>query len=344
MLKSLLLVLNMGFGLFPMVKEATFTPMAAIHKYDYSVKEVKKDQSYPTCRGYMEKYVRENVQFPRNVFHCVFDRTIYFNVTIAPDSTLSDCKPVFGETDSLALACVDCLSSFQGWIPSIRKGKAVETQSLVTIKFASSFSDPYQSIPPEELKAQVPDSLQEMLSTDYFRLGWYNMPQKSASKDAAANYKKAKRFFERALALGHPRALKALGILEQRVGNNEEAEMLFKQFEKLMKEEEDDFDVHTQPEVLPSYPGGPDALFGFLRNTVCYPIWANEHRISGKVLIGFTLNTDGTIECPEVVRSVHPTLDAEAMRVVSRMPSWFPASQNGKLVKVRFYLPINFHF
>jgi len=51
---------------------------------------------------------------------------------------------------------------------------------------------------------------------------------------------------------------------------------------------------------------------------------------------------DTKIEHVQVTKSVHPLLDAEAIRVVELMPKWIPGKQNGKPVKVYYTLPINF--
>ena len=60
------------------------------------------------------------------------------------------------------------------------------------------------------------------------------------------------------------------------------------------------------------------------------------------MLIQFIVNKDGSIVEPEVVRSVDPYLDKEALRVISTMPNWKPGSQRGKAVRVKFTVPVHF--
>ena len=43
------------------------------------------------------------------------------------------------------------------------------------------------------------------------------------------------------------------------------------------------------------------------------------------------------------MKSVDPLLDAEALRVISAMPNWKPGKQNGKVVRVKYTVPLSFH-
>ena len=95
-------------------------------------------------------------------------------------------------------------------------------------------------------------------------------------------------------------------------------------------------------EDQPEFPGGTAALLEYLRKNIRYPSICRENNIQGRVLVTFIVNKDGTIVEPEVVKSVHPQLDREALRVISSMPNWKPGSQRGKPVRVKFTVPVNF--
>lgn len=94
--------------------------------------------------------------------------------------------------------------------------------------------------------------------------------------------------------------------------------------------------------IVPQYPGGIMALNTFLRENIMYPKKALRKDVAGRVIIKFTVNKDGVIEHPFIVKSVHPLLDSETLRVVRLMPKWNPATINGVQVSVLFNLPINF--
>lgn len=64
--------------------------------------------------------------------------------------------------------------------------------------------------------------------------------------------------------------------------------------------------------------------------------------IQGKVLVKFTVKSDGSISNIRVTKSVDPYLDKEAVRVVKSMPRWIPGTQDGKPVNVEYTLPITF--
>ena len=103
---------------------------------------------------------------------------------------------------------------------------------------------------------------------------------------------------------------------------------------------DDAFDVVEQ---MPEYPGGPKALMEFLNNNVQYPAEAEKAGIQGRVIATFVVEKDGSISNAKVVKSVDPLLDAEALRVIDAMPNWKPGMQNGKVVRVKYTIPLSFH-
>ena len=106
--------------------------------------------------------------------------------------------------------------------------------------------------------------------------------------------------------------------------------------------EEEDNVVFQVVEKMPSFPGGDAALFKYLSDNVKYPVIAQENGVQGRVICQFVVNRDGSIVDVEVVRSVDPSLDKEAIRVIKSMPKWSPGQQRGKPVRVKYTLPVNF--
>ena len=95
-------------------------------------------------------------------------------------------------------------------------------------------------------------------------------------------------------------------------------------------------------EVAPVFPGGMPALSSFIALNVRYPSDAEKNGISGKVIVRFVINNKGKVIDPEIVQSIYPSLDKEALRVINLMPRWEPGKQGGKNVNVKFALPIHF--
>ena len=96
-------------------------------------------------------------------------------------------------------------------------------------------------------------------------------------------------------------------------------------------------------EQMPEYPGGIQALFEYLSQNVKYPADAEKQKVEGRVIATFVVETDGSISSIEVVKPAFPSLDAEAIRVLSGMPKWTPGKQSGKEVRVKYTVPINFN-
>ena len=95
-------------------------------------------------------------------------------------------------------------------------------------------------------------------------------------------------------------------------------------------------------EVMPQYPGGLAAMLKYIRENIKYPEQAMKEGIQGRVTVSFIVEKDGSISNVKAVRSVHPLLDKEAVRMVKSMPKWSPATQNGKPVRVRYNVPVMF--
>ncbi len=103
-----------------------------------------------------------------------------------------------------------------------------------------------------------------------------------------------------------------------------------------------DEEVFVIVEDMPEYPGGEKMLRKFVADNVRYPVQASENGIQGRVYVQFVVNENGMVENPRVARGVDPSLDEEAIRVISSMPAWKPGKQKGKAVKVSYTVPINF--
>ena len=95
-------------------------------------------------------------------------------------------------------------------------------------------------------------------------------------------------------------------------------------------------------EEMPHFPGGPAALQAFLSSNTKYPVVAQENGVQGRVIVSFVVERDGSITDVKVVRSVDPSLDREATRVVKSMPRWSPGKQNGSAVRVKYTVPVLF--
>lgn len=101
--------------------------------------------------------------------------------------------------------------------------------------------------------------------------------------------------------------------------------------------------VYDVVENMPQYPGGMPALIQFLSENISYPKDAKEKSISGRVLVTFIVEKDGSVSEVQSATSTYPSLDDEAVRVVKAMPHWKPGTLKGDSVRVRYTIPINFN-
>ena len=127
------------------------------------------------------------------------------------------------------------------------------------------------------------------------------------------------------------------------VGNDEVGGEVLKAKEEIAQPEppkEEENKVFDVVEEQPSFPGGQGALMQWLRDNIKYPVIAAENGIEGRVIVQFVVSKTGSISDVRVARGVDPSLDREAVRVVSSMPNWTPGKQNGTSVNVRYTLPV----
>ena len=99
------------------------------------------------------------------------------------------------------------------------------------------------------------------------------------------------------------------------------------------------FDVVEQ---MPEFPGGAQALFGFVAKNIHYPKVAEDAGIQGRVIVTFVVMKDGSIGEVKVAKGVSPELDGEAVRCVKSMPKWKPGMQKGQAVNVKYTMPLSF--
>lgn len=108
--------------------------------------------------------------------------------------------------------------------------------------------------------------------------------------------------------------------------------------DSLAKEKFDFFSIEKQPE----YPGGLKNFYQYLGNSIRYPKQAYKDKVGGQVVLSFVVEKDGSLTNAKVVRGVRDDIDTEAIRVIMQSPKWNPGIQNGKPVRVKYNINVNF--
>lgn len=111
---------------------------------------------------------------------------------------------------------------------------------------------------------------------------------------------------------------------------------------KVIVEEKEPEKPFQSVEQMPQFPGGDAELMRFINGNIKYPPIAAENGIEGRVVIRFVVGKDGSVSDAQILRSLDPSCDKEAMRVVRSMPKWVPGKQNGRNVPVYYTLPVLF--
>ena len=96
-------------------------------------------------------------------------------------------------------------------------------------------------------------------------------------------------------------------------------------------------------EESPEYPGGMKELLKYMKENLQYPEEAIEKGIEGRVICQFTVKTDGSIDNIVVLKSIHKSLDEEAIRLIKNMPKWKPGrNYKGEVQDCKYTIPVTF--
>lgn len=106
--------------------------------------------------------------------------------------------------------------------------------------------------------------------------------------------------------------------------------------------EESTDEIYMMVEQAPEYPGGVEAMFEYIKQSIKYPADARKSETQGRVAIQVVIDAEGKVTYPIVRSSISPSLDAEALRIISSMPQWSPGKQRGKAVRVQYTIPVLF--
>jgi TonB family protein len=96
-------------------------------------------------------------------------------------------------------------------------------------------------------------------------------------------------------------------------------------------------------ETQPTFPGGMEKFYNYLKQNLRYPVDAKANKLEGKVFLSFIVEKDGSLMDIKVDRSLGQGTDEEAVRVLNASPKWQPGTQNGNAVRVKYNIPVSFN-
>ena len=268
----------------------------------------------------MFKWISDNAQYPAEAHARGAHGRVIVTFVVEKDGSISNAKVARSVDSLLDIEALRVTKAMPRWTPGLNDGKAVRVKYSMPVAF----------------KLTTAPKLAENTGTGQLQTGDANtsslqetmLPSSQSLAAAAASLQAA--------------------ITGNAAGNAAVAEKTMSE-EKVKAEVGDsvwaDFvsgKVVYVVEQMPKFPGGPDALYGYLSTHIKYPVVAEENGVQGRVIVNVLIGADGRVLAARVTKSVDPSLDKEAIRVVMSMPKWIPGRQSGKAVPVIYVMPVTF--
>lgn len=98
----------------------------------------------------------------------------------------------------------------------------------------------------------------------------------------------------------------------------------------------------SEVDTMPAFIGGEMKMYKYIGENLVFPKKARRKNISGRVILSFVVEVDGSISNVKVQFSLEESCDAEAIRVIESFPKWKPGRKDGNIVRVQLMMPIKF--
>ena len=264
---------------------------------------VEEMPDFPGGMKALMDYLSKNVKYPAEAHAIGAQGRVIVSFTVKKDGSIADTKVERSVNPYLDKEAMRVIAAMPKWQPGKQRGEAVNVRFTVPVAFR--LSDP-PTPKAEEIKQSDLDEVVVGKQT--------NMSVK-LDPDIKG--------LEEVVVVGYgpqeDSTPSAVGV------KGENADQAF-----------------TVVETMPKFPEGQAGLMRYLARSIKYPVIAQKNKEQGRVIIQMIIGTDGSLSNVKVLRSVSPSLDAEAIRVVGNMPKWEPGMQKGQAVPVKYTLPITF--
>ncbi|TGE13081.1 TonB family protein [Hymenobacter elongatus] len=348
------------FGLFVFGLLGFNSRLQAQHAPDSVYRYVEQMPMYGKNPGAVMSYLGTNIRYPVTALQARVEGKVFVGFTVGVDGRLEDIKVVKGAHPDLNAEALRVVSAMQSWEPGRQMGKPVRVAFTlpVTFRLGTTTKAPAQF-------AGTPEELYGFLN---------NPPYPEEARNAGATGRVAVVF--NVSAAGQVSEVKVLppvpaelqrkrhqkpqspqlhpalvAAAEQRIatmptwkpalaGEQAVSSRLMLSVAYRLPAATDT--VYSVVDQMPEFPGGVEQMLLTIRSTTQYPKQARKDQSEGEVLLYFVVNEQGQVEQAEVVRSVHPALDAEALRLVQALPAFTPAMHHGRPAKVGFLFPLPF--
>ena len=286
------------------------------------------------------EYLSRTVRYPVEAQKKHVQGRVILHFIIEKDGSVSNVRVARSVDPSLDAEAIRVVNSMPKWEPARQKGQSVRVRYTIPIQFRLQGNE---GIVPDSKIDNAANTDKDVMVVGYDK-------QNSTSKTNDLSGKNVMYFVDGkkvdsidnldAKSVSHMEVLKNKEALEKYGAADKEGVILIttKQHENASSK----FDAVDIPEEMPEFPGGINELMKFLQENMKYPEDATKEGKQGRVIVRFVIDKDGTISDATVLRSVYPSIDAEALRVVNAMPKWTPGKVKGAPVRVKYTLPLVF--
>lgn len=286
------------------------------------------------------EYLSRTVRYPVEAQKKHVQGRVILHFIIEKDGSVSNVRVARSVDPSLDAEAIRVVNSMPKWEPARQKGQSVRVRYTIPIQFRLQGNE---GIVPDSKIDNAANTDKDVMVVGYDK-------QNSTSKTNDLSGKNVMYFVDGkkvdsidnldAKSVSHMEVLKNKEALEKYGAADKEGVILIttKQHENASSK----FDAVDIPEEMPEFPGGINELMKFLQENMKYPEDATKEGKQGRVIVRFVIDKDGTISDATVMRSVYPSIDAEALRVVNAMPKWTPGKVKGAPVRVKYTLPLVF--
>ena len=288
------------------------------------------------------KFISRNVKYPAEARDKHVQGRVILTFIVEKDGSISNVRVARPVDPSLDAEAIRVVQSMPKWEPAKQRGQAVRVRYTVPIQFRlqgdnsvatdSKTSDKDVMVVGYDSKTQekpIVEMQKRLVVRDDIKPLMIIDGKEVTSLDNIDGNDIASM-----TVLKNPESLKEFG----EKGRDGVILITTKAHEKTSSGE----DALEVVEEMPEFPGGEIELMKFISRNVKYPDDAKEAGKAGRVIVKFVIDKDGSISDATILRSVYPSIDAEALRVVNAMPKWNPGKVKGEPVKVKYTLPLTF--
>jgi TonB family protein len=288
---------------------------------------IEKMPQFPGGEKALLEFISHNLKYPVDAQEKGIQGRIIVRFVVTKTGKVENVEIVRGLHPSLDKEGVRVVSSLPDWIPGEQKGEKVSVYYVLPITYRLEGNTKPQALDPTKKPLIILDG--EIVANDF---SFATINKDSISSVDVIRADKKDKLYEIAQKFSANTENGVIIIVTKKHAR-------LKIPGEVLSTDEKVYDVIEQ---MPLFPGGEKALLNYIAKNLKYPVEAQKKGIQGRVILRFVVASSGKTTRVEVMRSLSPVLDKEAVRVVESLPDWTPGKQNGVNVNVYYTLPISF--